>query len=106
MSDIKELKKPLFLVKPGAISPPDIERAQQECGICIVECTEPESVRLLEPPIDSGMDVQAKAALSLARMVVYDQLATTAGWSRGAMIEFFVRHLMEPMIPTVTKVKR
>ena len=56
-------RKVLFLVKPNTVSREDITRAEQLSMICIIECAEPESARFLEPPLDAGLDRQARAGL-------------------------------------------
>lgn len=103
----KSRVKPLFLVKPGAITATDIERAERECGICIIECETPDAVRLLEPPIDAGIDAQASAALSLTRMVLNHEGNSYTTFTKAGLIEWFTRALMYGSQPkAVAKVKR
>ncbi len=106
---IKPKVKPLFLITRGAMTPRDIRRAERETGICICECESPEAVRLLEPPIDADMDTQARAALSLARMIVNHDGGISTYWTKGALQEYFVRCLMAPPprpVGAVAKVKK
>jgi hypothetical protein len=84
-----------------------MRRAEKECGIVIVECKEPNAVRLLEPPVDAEIDVQARAALSLARMLVHYDSAINTTFGKGDLIQFFTRALIVNQQPqTVTKVQR
>lgn len=68
--------KPLFLVKPGTMSRADIRRAEKLAGVCIVECADPEGSRYSDPPIDAEIDVQARAALSLLRVILRQESPT------------------------------
>lgn len=60
----------LFLVKTGTLSRADIKRAERLCGICIVECSEPEAARYSEPPIGADIEHQAKTALDLLNWII------------------------------------
>lgn len=95
--------KPLFLVLPGSMSPRDIRRIERLANIVVVECKDPNAVRLLEPPVDYDMPAQARAALSLARMIIDSSEALHATWSKGALIQFFTRALMYQPPPTQVK---
>lgn len=98
--------KPLFLVSPKAISARDIRRAEQECGICIVECSDPETARFLEPPIDAEMDVQARAALSLMRYITANTSGTSTTFYASTLTKFFVDALLQaPKPASVPRVK-
>lgn len=100
-------KKPLFIVKPGTMSKRDILRAEKQAFICVVECSEPDSVRFLEAPPDAGLDVQARAALSLMRMVTNG----TGPYQRGELLKWFVDQILNykaapPAVPNVPLVPR
>src|SRR5579859_2535047 len=82
--------KPLFIVKPKTMQRRDIRRAEEQAGICIVECSDPESTRFLEPPPDAGLAIQARAALSLMRFVV----ASAGPFQRGELLKWFVDQLL------------
>ncbi len=98
---------PMFLVKPGSMSQGDIERAEAKCGIVVVECEAPESVRLLEPPVDADIDLQARAALSLMRWVSASYSSQTPNFSGAMLIKHFVDILLESSRPeSVSKVKK
>lgn len=83
--------KPLFLVKPGSVSRKDISRAERQSGICIIECAEPESARYQELPMTYNLNDQARAALSLMRMVVSSQVVD---FKRGDLTKWFVEALL------------
>jgi hypothetical protein len=85
-----EGKKPLFIVKPGTMSRADIKRAEKLAAICVVECSDPDAVRFLEPPPDAGLDVQARAALSLVRLVTNG----TGPYQRGELLKWFVDQIL------------
>ena len=95
--------KPLFLVKPDTMSRADIRRAERLCGICIVECKTPDEARFLDPPLDAQIDVQARAALALTRIVVQHQETT---FTRSTLLKWFVSHLTDQAPGAVTPVKR
>jgi hypothetical protein len=78
--------KPLFIVKPGSMSRADIRRAEKQAFICVVECDAPDAVRFLEPPPNAGLDVQARAALSLMRFVTNG----VGPFQRGELLKWFV----------------
>jgi hypothetical protein len=96
--------KPLFLVKPDTVSKEDIVRAEKQSGICIIECSDPESARFLEPPFDADIDVQARAALSLVRYI--------SSQSSGVGTTFYGANLMKMFLdavlhwPSPTRVER
>jgi hypothetical protein len=109
MSDTPPVRlKPLFLVKPGTVSRKDIQRAERHSGICMIECADPESARYSEPPIDAKLDVQARAALSLLRMILRNG---SSNFTRAELTKFFVEALLSGTSPTpippvaVTKTK-
>lgn len=83
--------RPLFLVKTGTMTRRDINRAERLCGVCIVECNNPDEARYSEAPINAGLDVQAVAALSLMRMVLRSQ---SYNFTRGDLTKWFVDMLM------------
>lgn len=89
MSDQK--LKPLFLVKPGSVSRVDIRRAERLAGVCIIECTEPDSTRYSEPPLGANLDDQARAALSLMRIVIN---SNSASFQRSELTKWFVAELL------------
>lgn len=92
--------KPLFLVKPNTMSRDDINRAETEAHIVIVECAEPEHVRLMDPPIDAQIDMQARAALDLMRVVA---TSASAQYSRDWLVTWFVNALMRERRPEPVK---
>jgi hypothetical protein len=99
----KEQLRPLFLAKPGSISRKDISRAERFCGICIVECADPEASRFCEPPLGANLDEQARAALSLMRIVLNHSSTT---FTRGDLTKWFTEQLLSWNAPaTVKKVK-
>lgn len=101
--------KPLFIVKPGSMSRNDISRAERQAGICVVECAEPDAVRFLDSPPDAGMDLQARAALSLTRMITN----SPGPFQRGELLKWFVDQLLNfkatppsvPLVPPTPKAK-
>lgn len=100
--------KPLFLVKPGTMSRADIRRAEKLAGVCIVECADPEGSRYSDPPIDAEIDVQARAALSLLRVILRQESPT---FHRGDLTKWFVNALLEsrppaPIAPVVSVKKK
>ena len=108
MSDQVKMLKPLFLVKPGSISRKDIVRAERHSGICIVECSEPESARYQELPMQYDLPDQARAALSLMRNVLE---SSTPTFQRGDLTKWFVQALLQwdkkiAETPKVPPVKR
>jgi hypothetical protein len=90
MNDNKQFR-PLFLVKPKSVSEKDIRRVERLCGICMVECAEPEMARYSEPPLGANLDEQARAALSLLRMVLRSE---SANFTRGELTRWFVDKLI------------
>ncbi len=107
MSTETKRVKPLFLITPGAMKPRDLRRIENECGVVIAECKAPESVRLVEPPIDADMDAQARAALALARMLVFHDSSINTTFNRGDLIRFFTNALMAyPQPKVIQKAKR
>lgn len=99
--------KALFVVKPKSMSREDIDRAEKECGIVIVECAEPDRIRLVDPPIDAGIDVQAKAAIELMRVIA---TGTTTNYSRDWLMTWLVNAIIRERrpdpVPRVEKVKK
>ncbi len=83
--------RPLFLTKPKTISREDIKRAERLCGICIVECAEPDATRFCEPPIGMDLDTQARAALTLMRTIVNHE---SQNFSRAELTKWFVKELI------------
>lgn len=109
MSDdkAKERIKPLFLVKPKSMSRRDIRRAEKEAGIVIVECEEPQTTRLLEPPIDQEIEVQARAALQLMRYVLNNTAGPTTTFYGSNLVKFFVDAMIyQPPPSRVEKVAK
>src|ERR1700676_4273517 len=87
----KKILKPLFIVKPGSVSRKDISRAEKHAGICIIECADPESARYQELPLQYNLNDQARAALSLMRIVLR---STSTDFKRGDLTKWFVEQLM------------
>jgi len=96
MSDTKNMLKPLFLVKPQSVSRKDIIRAEKHCGICIIECSDPDASRYSEPPLGANLDEQARAALSLLRMIMASQ---SPDFKRSELTKFFVNALLNGSRP-------
>ncbi len=94
MSDEKRKLSPMFLIKPGSMSPRDIRRAEKACGIVIAECSDPDATRHLDKPIDADIDLQAWAALSLVRSIVNSDAGYTTSYSKGTLLDWFVQRLM------------
>jgi len=95
--------KPLFLALPGSISRRDILRAEKMCGICIVECKDPDAARYSEPPLGANLDEQSRAALSLMRVIVS---AGEQNFTRGQLTKWFVEELLTwKRPPEVKRVK-
>jgi hypothetical protein len=86
MADIK----PLFLIKPKSMSRRDIKRAEAG-GFIIVECSEPEAARFLEPPLMANLDEQARAGLWLMRFVTENQ----GPYQRADLTRNLVKILMD-----------
>lgn len=85
--------RPLFLIKPGTISRPDIRRIEKQCLICVAECSDTEAARYSEPPILLGhLDEKARAALGLFRMI---RSQTSPDFKRSDLIRWFVNQLMD-----------
>jgi hypothetical protein len=95
-TETHNMLKPLFLVKPGSVSRKDIERALRHSGVCIVECSETESARYSEPPMGTDLNEQARAALSLMRMVI---ASPNAEFKRGELTKWFVDAILNGRIP-------
>lgn len=93
--------KPMFLVKPDTVSRRDINRAEKHCGICIIECADPDSARYSEAPLGADLDEQARAALSLMRKVLS---VTDQNFTRGQLTKWFVEEILHS--PTIETVKR
>lgn len=99
----EEKLRPMFLAKPGTINRSDIRRAEKFCGIVIVECSDPESTRFCEPPLGADLDEQARAALSLMRMIID---VDNPNFTRGDLTKWFTKQLLSCKTPaTVGKVK-
>ena len=90
----------LFLVKTGTISREDIQRAKDECGVTIIESSEPDEARFLEPPVSATIDDQASAALATIRMVVN---ADKSSWYPADIMRLFMRVLFESRAPKLVK---
>lgn len=105
MSDESKLTvRPLFLVKPNSMSREDIQRAEEQTGICIVECAEPESARFVEPPIDVDISAQARAALLTFRAVVRNSAGT---FYKTDIMKWFIDVILEqPAVQRVATVKK
>ena len=103
MSDGDEPTKPrlmpLFLIKPGTMTRADIERAEALTGICIVECAEPQDARLMDPPVDAQIDLQARAALSLMRYVVGAGGSNTVAFNKADLMRWFVDSILAASLP-------
>lgn len=89
---------PLFLIKPGTMKRADINRAKKMSGVCIVECSDPESARFLEPPIGGNVEEHARAALQLFRLVLRQQEQT---FSRATLTKWFCDALLDETKPAV-----
>lgn len=92
--------RPLFLAKPGDISRKDISRAERFCGICIIECANPDATRFCEPPLGADLDEQARAALTLMRIIVNQD---SPNFARSDLTKWFVQELMSWNRPPVVK---
>lgn len=95
-TETRNMLKPLFLVKPGSVSRKDIERALRHSGVCIVECAETEAARYSEPPLGTDLNEQARAALSLMRMVI---ASPSAEFKRGELTKWFVDAILNGRVP-------
>lgn len=105
MADKIEGPQPLFLVKPGTIKRADIRRAEKNCGITIVECTEPDAARYSQPPITANIPEHAQAALELFRWIARAESHTS--FNQRDMTKFFVEVLLRGHKPaTVESVKQ
>lgn len=102
--------RPLFIVKPKTMSRTDIRRAEKLTGICVVECDDPASVRLLEPPIDAEIGLQARAALKIFRMMVNGGQHNTVTYNKSDVMRWFLDMLIAgspiPEPPRVPPVKK
>ena len=109
--DVKRLC-PLFIIKPGTIAREDIQRVEDQCGICIIECREPEAARFLDRPPDSTMSDQAVAALEMMRIIVDGSGNYAQNISRGDIGKEFVKILLKEKhpsnqpVPSVPRVKK
>ena len=92
--------KPLFLIKPGSVSRKDIRRVESGCGICMVECADPDAARYSEPPLGADLDEQARAALSLLRMVMD---SPTPDFKRADLTRWFVNEILRSRKPDTVK---
>lgn len=96
-------KLPMFLVKPGTVSQKDIRRAERFCGVCIIECADPDSAKYSEAPLGADLDEQARAALALMRIIIASDSPT---FHRGDLTKWFVAQLLSNRKPdSVAKVK-
>jgi hypothetical protein len=88
---------PVLIVKPGTVSREDIERAEKRGFIIIIECTEPDDCRFLEPPCTASIDVKTRAAYGLMRSIV----GATKGamWERESLISQWAKALMDELPP-------
>lgn len=84
-----------------------MRRAEKQTGLCIVQCTDPDAVRMLEPPIDAEIPAQARAALSLFRYIKDTGTSNTSStFYKGDLLRWFVDALCkEPTPPPVASVK-
>jgi len=115
MSDAQKVK-PLFIIKPHSMVLKDIRRAERLAGIVIAECSDPESIRLVEPPIHAEVPAQARAALRLMRYVIHYPSNNAGGdmnFSRHHLMQKFLTWLVEeeppksvPLVPSVKSVKK
>lgn len=105
MEEPKAVKAPLlFLVKTGTVSREDIQRAKDECGVTIIESSEPDEARFLDPPVSTTVDDQAKAALATVRMVTSSDKSS---FYPSDIMRLFLRVLFDSRLPQpVKKVKR
>ncbi len=92
--------QPLFLITPGSVSRKDIRRVEKLTGICMVECKNPEAARFLDAPPDAGLDVQARAALSLFRIILRHP---EQNFTRASLTKWFVEQLLEAPKPVPVK---
>lgn len=83
--------KPLFLVKPGTIKPADIKRAERMCGVCIVECEDPNDARFLIPPPPADMEAQARVALKVINWIASERGVV----DRGETARYFLKLLSD-----------
>lgn len=105
MSEDTQKPLPVLLVKPGTVSKEDIARAETLGFICIIECTEPEVSRFVEPPIMANIDEQARAAMRLMRYIVYETNAPTL--DRDGLVRLLVKALLDGHQPApVTRPKK
>lgn len=93
--------RPLFLVKPKSMSRRDINRAEKMSGICIVECAEPDTARYSEPPLDAQIDLQARAALSLMRIIMRSNNTT---FYRQDITKWFIDAILGESVMLVERV--
>jgi hypothetical protein len=91
MDAAHRMLKPMFLVKPGTVSRRDINRAEKHSGILIIECADPDAARYQELPLQYDLDDQARAALSLMRVVIS---SPSPNFTRGELTKWFVEQLM------------
>jgi hypothetical protein len=98
--------RPLFLVKPGSVSKKDIRRVEKLCGICMVECSDPDAARYSEPPLGADLNEQARAALSLMRRV----MSMPGNFSKADLMQWFINELITwktpEKVPPVPQGKR
>lgn len=96
--------QPVFLIRPKTMSQRDIRRAQKHANICIVECSEPERTRFLEPPLTPDLDAQARAALALVRHIVINTTNFSTTFYGAHLVRWFVDQLLTQ--PTPARVER
>lgn len=102
-SELTHRNAPVFVVKTGTMSRRDINRLEKLSGFLVVESAEPETVRYLEPPVDADVPAQARAALSLFRMI---KASTETTMYRQNLMKLFLDVLMDAPPPRVVRVKR
>lgn len=91
---------PLLLVKPKTMTRADIRRAEKLGGICVVECSEPETSRFVEPPALIGGDVLAHAAITLTRFIMSQP--SPMKFDRNEIAKWFVDLLLKGHQPGTT----
>jgi hypothetical protein len=89
---------PVLMVKPGTVSKKDIELARNLGFILIIECSEPEAARFVEPPIPANMDDQTRACVDLFRYII-DCGGRDTTLYRADLVARWVRALMQGKRP-------
>lgn len=96
MADDKPKIRPIFIVKPGTMSREDIQRAEDQGGICIVECSEPEAARFLDPPmLSADYDAQMTAAWRLMRYVIDNTDSSIKSFNGYDLQRLLLRFLLD-----------